>query len=328
MAMTTKEQERAPSRTNPREQLERFGLVGAWILLIALFGALLPSSFLTWPNFSTMFGSQAVLVVVALGLTVSLTIGEFDLSIANVLVLASMVTAILTVYWHVPLLLALLVALALGAVVGAINGFLIVRFNIHSLIVTLGTGTFLQGITLWASNSNTISGIPMALVQAVIVKRLFGIPLAFYYAIVLCLLIWYLFQFTAVGRHMLFVGRGHEVARLSGIRVPRLRVSAMMASSVFGALAGILYTGTRGAADPSSGLSFMLPAFAAAFLGSTTISPGRFNPWGTVLAVYFLVTGITGLILLGVDTFVQDLFYGGALVLAVTVSQILRGRHS
>ena len=100
----------------------------------------------------------------------------------------------------------------------------------------------------------------------------------------------------------------------------------MVVSSVLGAFAGIVYAGSRGAADPTSGLSFMLPGFAAAFLGSTAIAPGRFNPIGTVISVYFLVTGITGLLLLGAPTFVQDLFYGGALLVAVTVAQVLRTR--
>jgi ribose transport system permease protein len=94
-----------------------------------------------------------------------------------------------------------------------------------------------------------------------------------------------------------------------------------------GAIAGILYVGTVAAADPNSGLSFLLPAFAAAFLGATSINPGRFNPWGTMISVYFLVTGITGLSILGVSTFIQDLFYGGALVVSVTLSQIVRGRE-
>jgi ribose transport system permease protein len=103
-----------------------------------------------------------------------------------------------------------------------------------------------------------------------------------------------------------------------------VRWGCLIASAVISAVAGILYAGTTGAADPVSGTTFLLPAFAAAFLGSTSIVPGRFNPWGTVVAVYFLVTGITGLSLLGVQTFVQSLFYGGALVLAVTLSQISR----
>jgi ribose transport system permease protein len=191
----------------------------------------------------------------------------------------------------------------------------------------LGTGTFLHGITLWISDSQTISGLSPSLIDYVIVDRLFGIPLEFYYALLLCLALWYVFEHTAVGRRVLFVGRGREVARLSGVDTDRVRAGCLVASSVMGAVGGVLYAGTQGAADPSSGASYLLPAFAAVFLGSTSIVPGRFNPWGSLVAVYFLVTGITGLMFLGVSSFVQDMFYGGALVLAVTLSQLVRGRQ-
>jgi ribose transport system permease protein len=122
------------------------------------------------------------------------------------------------------------------------------------------------------------------------------------------------------------VGRGRNVARLSGMNVSRIRWGALIASGFISALAGVVYAGTNGSADPSSGQAFLLPAFAAAFLGATAIMPGRFNPWGAVIATYFLVTGITGLQLLGVASFVQQLFYGGALVMAVALSQIARRR--
>lgn len=307
-----------------RHNLERFGLLGAWLAVVVVFGLLIPNLFLTWSNLSTMLGSQSVLVIVALGLTVSLTAGEFDLSIANVLVAASMTTALLNVNLGLPIEVAVLAAVLLGLLVGWLNGFLTLRFNLNSLIVTLGVGTFLQGMVHWASKSTTISGLAPELVQGVIIGRIAGIPLAFYYALLLCLVLWYVFQYTALGRHFLFVGRNREVAKLSGIDVNRVRWLGMIVSSLFGALAGIIYTGTRGAADPTSGLSFMLPAFAAAFLGATAIYPGRFNPVGTIVSVYFLVTGITGLLLMGVAPFVQDLFYGGALIVAVTLSQALK----
>ena len=157
--------------------------------------------------------------------------------------------------------------------------------------------------------------------------RFLGVPLGFYYALILCAILWYILSYSTAGRRLLFVGRGREVARLSGIAVDRVRLGGFVSSGLMGAIAGVLYVGTTGAADPSSGLTFLLPAFAAAFLGATSINPGRFNPWGTIISVYFLVTGITGLSILGVSTFVQDLFYGGALVIAVTLSQIVRGRE-
>lgn len=309
------------------QELERFGLVIVWLATIAFFGMLRPESFLSWSTFSTIFGSQAVLVVATLGLIIPLTSGDFDLSIASVLTLSSMMIAVMNVNLGIDLWLCIAAVLAMALATGLVNGFFTLYFRIHSLIVTLGIGTFLHGITLWIGDSMTISGIDGRLVSAVIGTRLFGIPLAFYYALALCAATWYVFARTAAGRRLLFVGRGREVARLSGVPVDGVRRGALIASSLFGAVAGIMYAGTTGAADPSSGMTFLLPAFAAAFLGATCIDPGRFNPWGSMLAVYFLITGITGLSVLGISTFVQDLFYGGALVIAVTLSQIVRGRE-
>ncbi len=317
---------------DPRRQVwidraERFGLVIAWIAVIIVFGAVRPDTFLSWANFSTILGSQAVLVVVTLGLIIPLTAGDYDLSIASVLTLSAMLIAVLNVWAGIPIGFAVLLALGAGVLVGFLNGFFVIYFRIHSLIITLGMGTFIHGLTLWFSDTQTISGVSMVLVRAVIITRFLGIPLAFYYALILAVLIWYVFSYTALGQRLLFVGRGREVARLSGINVDRMRWGGLVVSAFLGALAGVIYAGTIGAADPNSGLTYLLPAFAAAFLGATSIQPGRFNPIGSVIAVYFLVTGITGLSILGVSTFVQDLFYGGALIVAVTLSQFVRGRE-
>lgn len=306
---------------------ERYGLIVALLVLVIAFGALEPTTFFTWANLSSTLGSQAVLVVVTLGLVIPLTANDFDVSIAFVLTFCSMLVAVLNVNLGVPIGLAVAAALAAGIVVGLVNGLFITVFRIHSLIVTLGTGTFLHGVTLWMSGSMTISGLDPALINYVIVDRVLGIPLEFYYALLLCIVLWYVQEHTAMGRRLLFVGRGREVARLSGIDTDRVRVGCLIASGLMGAIGGVLYAGTQGAADPTSGASLLLPAFAAAFLGSTSVVPGRFNPWGSLVAVYFLVTGITGLVFLGVSSFVQDMFYGGALVLAVTLSQIVRGRE-
>ncbi len=118
------------------------------------------------------------------------------------------------------------------------------------------------------------------------------------------------------------------MARLSGVAVERMRLGAFVASAALAAGAGVLYAGTTGGADPSSGASYLLPAFAAAFLGATAIVPGRFNPWGSFVAVYFLVTGITGLQLRGAGSFVQQLFYGGALVLALALARLFGERRA
>ena len=335
--MTTTENREAQAPASPAEPrsrplaadlAERYALLGVWALTCVVFGILRPDTFLTTSNFSTIFGSQAILVVLTLALLLPLTAGDYDLSIAATMTLSCMTLAILNVNHHWSIVVAIAAALGVGLVIGVINGALVVLLGIESLIVTLGTQTFIAGVVLWVSNSQTISGVSQSLIDLVVVNRFLGIPLEFYYGLALGIAIYYVFEFTPLGRRLLFVGRGRSVARLSGIRVMRLRWGAFVASGVISAFAGVLYAGTLGSADPTSGLSFLLPAFAAAFLGATTIMPGRFNPLGSIAAVYFLVTGITGLQLLGVQTFVQQLFYGGALVLAVALSQLARRRDA
>lgn len=318
---------RARRRFNWMHFLEAYALVAALLVLMAVFGVLKPGAFLSWANISTMLGSQAVLVVLTLALIIPLTAGDFDLSVASMATLSAMILAVLNAQDGWPLWAAMLVALGAGIVTGVVNAAFILYFRIHSLIVTLGTGTFIQGVVFWISGSMTISGLSDGLTEYVIITRLFGIPLAFYYALGLCVVLWYVFEYTTPGRRLLFVGRGREVARLSGIRVERVRFSALVSSGFLSAAGGMLYAGTIGAADPLSGQTFLLPAFAAAFLGATAVYPGRFNPFGSLVAVYFLIVGITGLTILGIQTFVQNLFYGGALVVAVALSQLVRNRE-
>jgi ribose transport system permease protein len=300
---------------------QRLTLPVAWALVIILFGALEADTFLTAANFETILGSQAVLVVLTLGLLFPLTAGDYDLSVASVLTMSAMIVALLNVNQGWPVGLAIVAALAAGVLVGVVNGLLVTLLEAESLVVTLGSGAFVSGLVFWMSDSNTIGGVSEALSDAVIVRELLGIPLSFFYGLALCIAVWYVLEYRPVGRRLLFVGRGRNVARLSGVRVERVRFGALVASAAVGGLAGVLYAGTIGGADPSSGTSFLLPAYAAAFLGATSIVPGRFNPWGSILAVYFLVTGVTGLQLLGADSYVQQLFYGGALILAVALSQ-------
>ncbi|HZD73710.1 MAG TPA: ABC transporter permease [Actinomycetota bacterium] len=328
---TAEQQEPARGRARPMltsQTLEALALPIAWVAVVIVFGFLKPDTFLTSANLSSILASQAVLVVVTLALIIPLTAGDYDLSVASVVGLSAMLVAILNVNLGWPVGWALLAALGAGLAVGLVNGAVVVLLQIDSLIVTLGMSTFVTGIVLWISGSNTVSGVSQNLVRPVIVWRLLSVPFEFYYALVVAVIVWYVFRYTPVGRRVLVVGRGREVARLSGIRVGAVRWAALGCSATIAALGGILYAGTSGAAGPSSGLELLLPAFAAAFLGATTIQPGRFNAWGTLIAVYFLVTGITGLQLMGAESYVQNLFYGAALILGVAFSQVVRRRRA
>lgn len=307
---------------------ERVALLLVWALLIGGFGAAMPQSFPTWGNFSIMFASYAPAALLALAIIVPLTAGDYDLSVGATLTLSSSVIGVLNVWQGIPILWVLLIVVGIGTLVGLINALFIIFFRVPSLVVTLGTTSLMSGIVQWITNSSTIGGIDNNLINAVVGVSFLGVPLAFYYALVAAVIMWYVFDYTPLGRKLLFVGRGREVARLNGIAVDRVRLGALVTSGVISAVAGILYAGVLGSADPYSGLNYLLPAFAAAFLGATTILPGRFNPWGAIVAVYFLATGITGLSMLGIPLWVTNVFNGGALILAVTISQLTRGREA
>jgi ribose transport system permease protein len=329
----------ATEPTPPRSS-RMAGRIGSWaepLLLPALWGLIiiffmiLPQtrdSFTSVSTYASIFGTQAPTVVLTLALVFTLTAGDYDLSVAYNLTLSSMLIALLNGQDHLGIGVAVVLALALGALIGLVNGLVTVIFAIDPFIVTLGTGTVIGGVVLAISGSSIISGVSTGLENAVISKHLLGFPPEFYYAILLALLSWYSLIHLPIGRRLLYVGQSRDVARLSGVNVGAFRIGAFVLGGLISAFAGMLYVGNSGAADPTSGTTLLLPAFAAAFLGSTTITPGRFNAWGSVVAVYFLATGVTGLEILGISSFVQDLFYGGALVIAVVIARIVRIRRT
>lgn len=298
----------------------RYGILVVWGLVIALFGALRPETFLTTANFQTIFGSQAVLLILAIGLIISLTAGEFDLSFAGVMSVSLVLVGWLNVEHHWAIGPAVAAAIIAAILIGCINAFFVLVVGVESIVVTLGTGTLLVGVGIGINNL-TIGGISQHLVDPVR-AQLFGIPMSFYFGLLLTAIVWYVYRYTPLGRYLYFVGANREVARLTGVRVNAIRAGSLIATSTIAGVAGVVFAGTLGSADPNISTTFLLPAFASAFLGSTSIVPGRFNPWGTFIAVYFLITGITGLELLGLAGWVENVFYGGSLVLAVTFSRL------
>ncbi|WP_165494973.1 ABC transporter permease [Actinomadura roseirufa] len=297
----------------------RYGVVMAWALLIALFGVLLGSSFLAVSTFQTIFGTQAVLLILSLGLLLALLVGEFDLSIVGAMSISVMLVGVLNVLHGWPIWLAVLAALGSGVVIGAINALLVVRLGIASIVVTLGAGTFWSGVG-YGLYATTIPGIDPRL-SSVMNGRLLGLPLGFYYAAALTVAFWYVVALTPLGRYLYFVGANRTVSQLSGIRVDLIRGGSLVVSATLASFAGIVLAGMLGSSTPSASSTYLLPAFAAVFLGTTTIQVGKFNPWGTFVAVYFLITGITGLQLYGFSGWVVDVFYGGSLVAAVALSR-------
>lgn len=306
--------------------LEAGALPALFAIVVVVFWILEPGSFMTTGNWSAVLGTNTALVVVMAGALVPLIVGEFDLSVGAVAGFSAMLMAVLNTTDSVPIVWAALIALAAATTVGLINAVFTVLFDNNSFIVTLGVSTAITGVVLLISGSETISGTSTQLGNWIFGKTLLSIPLEFYYGLVLVLIAWYVLEMTPLGQRVAFVGQSRRVANLSGIRVNRIRMGAFITAGFVGGLAGIVLVGTAGSADPSSGPDLMLPALAAGFLGSTTVRPGRLNMIGALIAVYFLAVGVAGLELLGVQNWVQNVFYGAALVLAVSVTKLVKRR--
>ena len=308
-----------------REVLSRGSLVGIWILLFILYSIIEPGTFWQSGTFKTIFGSQFELVLMSVALICVLVVGEIDLSIASSLGLAGTLVPILAVQQGWPLWLATIVAVLAAGAVGIINGILVVVIGVDAIVATLGMATFVLGITLWISHLNAAEGLSAAYSEMAI-RNIFGLPLAFYYGIVASLLLAYVLTMTPLGRRMGFVGSSREVARLAGVNVNRIRFGAYIASGLICGIAGVLLSASLGGFDPNTSAQYLLPALAAVFLGTAVIQPGKFNPIGALIAVYFLQTGIVGLELKGFTGWIEDVFYGGVLVLAVAATHLIRRR--
>jgi ribose transport system permease protein len=306
----------------------RFAVIGVWALITVLFCALRPDTFMTVGTFKTILGgsNQTTLVFLTAALLCTILVGEFvDMSIASNFGLSATLVTVLTVNHGWNVWLASVVGLVVATAVGAVNGWLVVRVGVNTIVVTLGMGTLLLGIALWLANLMPVSGLPTSF-QKVATQPVLGLPIGFFYGLLLMVAFAYLLHFTPLGRNMRFVGESREVSRLAGVRVTRIRMGAFTIGGLIAGLGGVLAVAQTGGFDPNSSQAYLLPIFAATFLGTAVLQPGRFNPLGTLVAVFFLATGVLGLQLLGATSWVSNVFYGGVLVVAVTISTVLHQR--
>jgi ribose transport system permease protein len=305
---------------------QRYGLLVLFVLVVIGFSVLLPESFPTLPNFRNIAGNQSVLAILTLAAIIPLICGHFDLSIGAGLGITSVATASLVSEYQVPLGVAVLVGVALGAAIGLFNGLLIAKLGVNALITTLGVATVLTGLTtLYTGGLNIVTGIPTALTD-IGSGVWFGLPCTLYFLVAVALFVWYLLEHTPYGRHLHAVGSNPLAARLVGLNVDRIVITSFVISGALVGVAGVLQVARQGGGNPQVGIYFMMPALSAAFLGATSIQPGRFNVPGTILAVFFLATSVSGLSLFGVENWVEALFNGAALVVAVSLSTVLGRR--
>lgn len=306
--------------------LQRYGLLVLFLLVVIVFSLLLPDSFATVLNFRNIAGNQAVLAIVTLAAIIPLICGHFDLSIGAGLGITSVATASLLSQFHAPLWLAVPCGIGIGALIGLFNGLMIAKLGVNALITTLGVATVLSGLTtLYTGGQSIVSGIPSALTEVGSGVWL-GLPCTLYFLAAVAWFTWYLLEHTPFGRHLHAVGGNPLAARLVGLDVDRIVIQSFVISGALVGFAGVLQVARQGGSNPQVGMYFMMPALSSAFLGATSIQPGRFNVPGTILAVFFLATSVSGLSLFGVDNWVEALFNGTALVVAVSLSTVLGRR--
>ncbi len=309
-------------KLHPRNIGVLYLFAAIWIV----FSLWVPDTWLTWLTHRSVLNQQAILMVVALGLLVPLSAGVFDLSI-GAMVSASAVTvawSLVTQQW--PIWVSILMAMAVGLLVGVLNGFLVVRLRIDSFIATLGMSSILIAYGIWLSENKSILGFPRGF-KSLTGELAWGINKSVLYALVIAVVLWFVLEHTALGRYLFATGGGREAARLAGVQTDRYTWGALVASAMFAAIGGVLFASQFGSTQAQSGVPYLLPAFAAAFLGATQFKR-RFNVWGTVLAVFVLQSGVKGLQLAGISaTWVESLFFGVALIAAVGFSSYRKKVH-
>ena len=305
-----------------------YSVLGVWGILIGIYWAVKPDVFMTTSSWQSIFGSQYSLLFMAMALLCTIVVGEFvDLSVPSVFGFAATILAVLVANRHWDVWPAAVVAVAAAAAVGAVNALLVVVAKVNTIVVTLGMGTLLTGVALWMSDLNTVSFLSPGFSKIALLS-LGGLPVSFYYGVILVAGYAYVLGCTPLGRHMRFVGASREVSRLSGVRVDRIRFGSFVAAGVLSGIGAVVTLAAVGGFNANYSDSYLLPVFASVFLGTAIVQPGRFNPVGTWIGIFFLATGITGLEDLGLQTWVSDVFYGGVLVIAVTISTMLRRRSS
>lgn len=308
--------------------VERYALVVLLGLLIAFF-ALLPATsgtFLTVANLRSLAANEVVIAIAALAALVPLIAGQFDVSVGAVVGMVSVAVAALVVRAHVPLALALVLGVLLGSSVGLLNGLVIAYLRAGSFIITLGMATLVGGLVSLYTKNQVILGVPQSMIDFGTLNWL-GVPRVVWLLALVALAIAYLLRHTVYGRQLLSVGANPRSALLVGIPVPLVVLFSFVLAGALAGVGGAVELARTGSGNPQVGPGYTLSALAAAFLGSTTIRPGRFNVPGTIVGVFFVAVSVNGLTLAGAADWVDPVFNGAAVVLAVGASTVLAHRR-
>lgn len=297
-----------------------YGLVMLTLALALLFTLLLPDTFPTLFNLRSILADKSVIALLALAATIPMMTGKIDLTVGYGIVLWHILVISLQTRLGLPWPLAVLAVLLLAALCGLLNGLLVELVQIDSFIATLGTGTVIYALAMWHSGGRQVLGeLPDGFLALTAAQPL-GLPVAAYYVLAVALALWLVSEYTPLGRALYVIGANPKAAQLNGIAVRRHVMGAFVASGVLSGFAGVLLASKLQIGQASVGLEFLLPALVGAFLGSTTIRPGRVNVWGTLVGVAILAIGISGIQQFGGAFFVEPLFNGLTLLVSIGIA--------
>jgi ribose transport system permease protein len=297
-----------------------YGLVILMVFLIGLFSILLPNTFPTMLNLRSIVSDKAIIALLSLGAMIPMAAGRIDLTVGYGIVLWHVLAISLQTMIGLPWPLAVMMVLALGAFTGFLNGLLVEVAKIDSFIATLGTGTVLYALALWHTGGRQMVGLLPDGFYALNNTFIFGLPITGYYLLAITVVMWVVLEYTPVGRYLYAIGANQRAAQLNGIPTRKYVIGAFVASGMMTALAGVLLAAKLRIGQASVGLEFLLPALVGAFLGSTTIKPGRVNVWGTIVGVTILAVGISGIQQFGGSFWVEPLFNGVTLLIAIGIA--------
>ncbi|MFH5821884.1 ABC transporter permease [Georgenia sp. AZ-5] len=293
--------------------------------IIVLFSILAPTTFPRIATIQQVLNSNAVIGLAALALAIPLSARVFDLSFAYTMSLAGVTVAHFYAVMDWNLWLAVGAGLGISLVVGLINAVVVVILHVDSMIGTLATGSIIQAFITFVTGDMSITSAKLAGgFSAIGQTNVGGFILPVYFMVVVAFALWYLLEQTPMGRRIYATGFNTEAARLTGIKTKRIQFTSLLVSSLIAGWAGICLASILGSGSPTAGTPYLLPSFAAAFLGATQIRPGRFNAWGTLLGVVTLGAGTTGLALATAPAWAANMFTGVVLIAALAVTMVQR----
>lgn len=297
-----------------------YGLVILTFGLLLLFSILLPNTFPTLLNLRAIISDKAIIALLSLAAMIPMAAGRIDLTVGYGIVLWHILAISLQTVFGIPWPITVMIVLFLGAFVGLLNGLLVEVAKIDAFIATLGTGTVLYALALWHTGGRQIVGVLPDGFYAINGTFVFGLPITGYYVLAITIVMWLVLEYTPVGRYLYAIGANPRAAELNGIPTRKFVMGAFVTSGLLTALAGVILASKLRIGQASVGLEYLLPALVGAFLGSTTIKPGRVNVWGTIVGVAILAIGISGIQQIGGSFWVEPMFNGVTLLVAIGIA--------